>query len=228
MANIRVAIDGPAGAGKSTVSREVARLLGYVYLDSGAMYRAVAYAAITRGVSLNDADALTSLANAIHISFSQDVPPAVYLDGVDVSSEIRTPELGTAASVVSQVSGVRVAMVKQQQSLGESDNIVMEGRDIGTVVFPDAEVKIYLTATVAERARRRTGELEAAGQRVDISDIERQIAERDYRDMNRDDSPLRVADGAWELVTDGLAINDVVSRIVDRVTALTHSGFPRE
>ena len=219
MANIRVAIDGPAGAGKSTVSREVARQLGYVYLDSGAMYRAVAYAAIARGVSLNDADALTSLANDVHISFSQDVPPAVYLDGIDVSSKIRTPELGTAASMVSQVSGVRVALVKQQQSLGKSDNIVMEGRDIGTVVFPDAEVKIYLTATVGERARRRAGELQVAGQIIDIIEIERQIAERDYRDMNRDDSPLRVADGAWELITDGIAIDDVIAMIVSRVKA---------
>ena len=224
MANIRVAIDGPAGAGKSTVSREVARQLGYVYLDSGAMYRAVAYAAITRGVSLNDADALTSLANDVHISFSQDVPPAVYLDGIDVSSKIRTPELGTAASMVSQVSGVRVALVKQQQSLGKSDNIVMEGRDIGTVVFPDAEVKIYLTATVGERARRRAGELQAAGQVIDILEIERQIAERDYRDMNRDDSPLRVADGAWELVTDVIGISDVIALIVDRVKAFTPTG----
>ena len=224
MANIRVAIDGPAGAGKSTVSREVARQLGYVYLDSGAMYRAVAYAAITRGVTLDDADALTDLANQVHISFSQDVPPAVYLDGTDVSTKIRTPELGTAASMVSQVSGVRVAMVKQQQALGKSDNIVMEGRDIGTVVFPDAEVKVYLTATVEERARRRAGELHAAGQTVAIDEIARQIAERDFRDMNRDDSPLRVADGAWELVTDGIGISDVIALIVDRVKAFTPAG----
>jgi pantoate ligase/cytidylate kinase len=159
------------------------------------MYRAVAYAAITRGVSLNDADALTSLANDVHISFSQDVPPAVYLDGIDVSSMIRTPELGTAASMVSQVSGVRVALVKQQQSLGKSDNIVMEGRDIGTVVFPDAEVKIYLTATVGERARRRAGELQAAGQVVDLIEIERQIAERDYRDAMIRRCGLRMAHG---------------------------------
>lgn len=224
ISNIRVAIDGPAGAGKSTVSREVARQLGYVYLDSGAMYRAVAYAALSRGVSLDDADALTELANQVHISFSQDVPPAVFLDGTDVSTKIRTPELGTAASMVSQVSGVRVAMVKQQQALGKSDNIVMEGRDIGTVVFPDAEVKVYLTATVEERARRRSGELRAAGQTVAIDEIARQIAERDFRDMNRDDSPLRVADGAWELVSDGIGISDVIALIVDRVKAFTPAG----
>ncbi|MFM7186571.1 MAG: (d)CMP kinase [Armatimonadota bacterium] len=224
MANIRVAIDGPAGAGKSTVSREVARQLGYVYLDSGAMYRAVAFAAVSRGVSLDDADALTDLANQVHISFNQDVPPAVFLDGTDVSTKIRTPELGTAASMVSQVSGVRVAMVKQQQALGKSDNIVMEGRDIGTVVFPDAEVKVYLTATVEERARRRAGELHAAGQTVAIDEIARQIAERDFRDMNRDDSPLRVADGAWELVTDCIGISDVITLIVDRVKAFMPAG----
>jgi cytidylate kinase len=223
MANIRVAIDGPAGAGKSTVSREVARQLGYVYLDSGAMYRAVAYAAIEKGMPLDatNADELTELANDVTITFSQDVPPAVFLNGSDVSSKIRTPELGTAASMVSQISGVRVAMVKQQQLLGKTDNIVMEGRDIGTVVFPDAEVKVYLTASVSERARRRAGELQAAGQDVDIDDIERQIGERDDRDMNRDDSPLCVADGAWELVTDGIAIRDVIALIVDRVKAYT-------
>ena len=221
MGNIRVAIDGPAGAGKSTVSREVARQLGFVYLDSGAMYRAVAFAAIAKGISLTDAAALTILANDIDITFDQSVPPRVFLGGTDVSSEIRLPEIGTAASIVSQIPGVRVAMVRQQQHLGARDSIVMEGRDIGTVVFPDAEVKIYLTASVGERARRRAGELVATGKFVALDDIEQQISERDYRDMNRDDSPLRVADGAWELNTDGIVIDDVITMIVSRVR--THS-----
>jgi cytidylate kinase len=217
MGNIRVAIDGPAGAGKSTVSREVARQLGFVYLDSGAMYRAVAFAAIAKGISLTDAASLTALANDIDITFDQSVPPKVFLGGTDVSTEIRLPEIGTAASIVSQIPGVRVAMVRQQQYLGTSDSIVMEGRDIGTVVFPDAEVKIYLTASVAERARRRAGELAATGKVVVFEDIEQQITERDYRDMNRDDSPLRVADGAWELNTDCMCIDDVITMIVSRV-----------
>jgi cytidylate kinase len=217
MGNIRVAIDGPAGAGKSTVSREVARQLGFVYLDSGAMYRAVAFAAIAKGISLTDAASLTALANDIDITFDQSVPPKVFLGGTDVSTEIRLPEIGTAASIVSQIPGVRVAMVRQQQYLGTSDSIVMEGRDIGTVVFPDAEVKIYLTASVAERARRRAEELAATGKVVVFEDIEQQITERDYRDMNRDDSPLRVADGAWELNTDCMCIDDVITMIVSRV-----------
>lgn len=217
MGNIRVAIDGPAGAGKSTVSREVARQLGFVYLDSGAMYRAVASAAIAKGISLSDAEALTMLANEIQITFDQAVPPTVFLNAVDVTAAIRTPEIGTAASIVSQIPGVRVAMVRQQQALGASDSIVMEGRDIGTVVFPDAEIKIYLTASVSERARRRAGELAATGQSVPIDDIEQQISERDFRDMNRNDSPLRVADGAWELNTDGISIDDVITMIVNQV-----------
>ena len=220
MTNIRVAIDGPAGAGKSTVSREVARQLGFVYLDSGAMYRAVAYAALSRGIALDDANALTAIANEIQITFDQAVPPTVFLNGSDVTSDIRTPEIGTAASMVSQVPGVRVAMVRQQQSLGSVDSIVMEGRDIGTVVFPDAEIKIYLTATVSERAKRRAGELSAAGQMVNLADIECQISERDYRDMHRDDSPLRVATGAWELNTDGISIDDVIAMIVSHVRSL--------
>ena len=209
MTNIRVAIDGPAGAGKSTVSREVARQLGFVYLDSGAMYRAVAYAALSRGIALDDANALTAIANEIQITFDQAVPPTVFLNGSDVTSDIRTPEIGTAAS-----------MVRQQQSLGSVDSIVMEGRDIGTVVFPDAEIKIYLTATVSERAKRRAGELSAAGQMVNLADIECQISERDYRDMHRDDSPLRVATGAWELNTDGISIDDVIAMIVSHVRSL--------
>jgi len=225
MGNIRVAIDGPAGAGKSTVSREVARQLGFVYLDSGAMYRAVAFTAIAKGFNLSDAAALTSLANDIHIGFDQAVPPRVFLNGDDVTAAIRTPEIGTAASIVSQIPGVRVAMVKQQQALGASDSIVMEGRDIGTVVFPDAEIKIYLTASVTERARRRAGELSASGQTVQIMDIEQQISERDFRDMNRNDSPLRVADGAWELNTDGITIDDVIAMIVGRVRSFGTTKF---
>ena len=220
MMNIRVAIDGPAGAGKSTVSREVARQLGFVYLDSGAMYRAVAYAALLTGIALDDANALTTIANEIQIAFDQAVPPTVFLNGSDVTSDIRTPEIGTAASMVSQVPGVRVAMVRQQQSLGSVESIVMEGRDIGTVVFPDAEIKIYLTATVSERAKRRAGELSAAGQVVNLADIECQITERDYRDMHRDDSPLRVATGAWELNTDGISIDDVIAMILSHVRSL--------
>lgn len=215
-----IAIDGPAGAGKSTVSREVARRLGYTYIDSGAMYRAVAYTAIRQGLRLDDHDASARIAGTIQITFDHAVPPNVFLDGLDVTAQLRTAELGTAASIVSQHAGVRAELVRQQQRLGEGGGIVMEGRDIGTVVFPHADLKIYLTATVAERAIRRVQEFVGRGQDVTLPSIMTQIEERDQRDMNRSDSPLRIADAAWEFVTDGVPIDEVINRIVSRIQNL--------
>lgn len=217
---LTIAIDGPAGAGKSTVSREVALRLGYTYIDSGAMYRAVAHTAIGQGIRLDNHDMCAQLAGAITITFDHAVPPNVFLDGVNVTPQLRTAELGIAASIVSQHAGVRTELVRQQQRLGEGGGIVMEGRDIGTVVFPDADVKIYLTATVAERARRRVQELVSRGQDVSLPTIMRQIEERDQRDMNRSDSPLRVADAAWEFVTDGVTIEEVINQIVSHIQKL--------
>jgi len=194
-----VAIDGPAGAGKSTVARAVAAALSFTYLDSGAMYRCVALASIERHAE----PAL--VAAQVQISLG----PRVLLDGSDVTDAIRTPEVSQAASKVAAEPAVRVAMVAEQRRLMSSGDWVAEGRDIGTVVMPNAEVKVYLTASPQERARRRAEELGVSAQTV--------LAEqtlRDQRDITRADSPLRPADGAVELDTTGLTLDQVVARVV--------------
>ena len=194
-----IAIDGPAGAGKSTVARAVAQALGFTYLDSGAMYRCVALASISRGVEPAE------VAAAVEISLGK----RVLLDGRDVSDAIRSPEVSEAASVVAAEPLVRAAMVAQQRRLMSSGDWVAEGRDIGTVVMPDAEVKVYLTASPEERARRRAAELG-----IDAKTVLAEQTLRDQRDITRSDSPLRAADGAVELDTTGLTLEQVVARVV--------------
>jgi CMP/dCMP kinase len=193
-----VAIDGPAGAGKSTVARAVAAALGFTYLDTGAMYRAVALASL-RG---------HGLPHLAEIGFADD--GHVLLEGEDVESLIRTPEVAEQASKVASDPAVRRAMVDRQRELIGQSDWVAEGRDIGTVVAPDAEVKVFLTASPAERARRRADELGA-----DYDTVLRDQAIRDQRDMDRADSPLRAADDAVEVDTTGLSIDEVVERIVE-------------
>jgi cytidylate kinase len=202
-----IAIDGPAGAGKSTVARGVAGALGFTYLDSGAMYRSVALAALRAGVDPRDADAVTELARGLAIRL---VGPGVLLDGEDVSAAIRTAEVTDAASVVSAHPGVRAAMVESQRELIAGGSYVAEGRDIGTVVSPDSPLKVFLIASDEERARRRamqTGEDQAA-----VLAAQR---ERDRRDREREYGALRPAGDAIELDTTGLAIDDVVERVVE-------------
>lgn len=210
-----VAIDGPVGAGKSTVARAVADRLRYRYVDTGAMYRSVGWAALQRGVDLRDAGAVAALAHAIRIEL---VPSPhgqrVTVDGEDVTETIRRPEVSDAASVVSTYRGVREAMVAVQRHLGEAGGVVMEGRDIGTVVFPDAEIKVFLDASPAERARRRYEEMKARGVAVDFDALRRAEEERDRRDQNREHSPLRRAADAVVIDTTGLAVHDVAERIV--------------
>jgi cytidylate kinase len=189
-----VAIDGPAGAGKSTVARAVARALGFTYLDTGAMYRAVALA------SLRGRDDVRAL--------DIEVGEAVHLDGEDVTGQIRTPEVSEAASRVAARPEVRAALVEKQRELMSRGDWVAEGRDIGTVVVPDAEVKVFLTASAGERARRRAAELD-----LPVEDVLADQRERDARDESREHSPLRAADGAVELDTTGLTIDEVVERI---------------
>jgi cytidylate kinase len=201
-----IAIDGPAGAGKSTVARAVAATLGFTYLDSGAMYRCVALAGIERGADLDDAAAMGALARALHIELDGE---RVRLDGEDVSAAIRAPDVTEAASRVSVHPPVREAMVARQRQLIEAGRYVAEGRDIGTVVSPDAPLKAFLTASAEERARRRaaqTGEHEAA-----VLAAQR---ERDARDETRAHSALRAADDAVEIDTTGLDLNEVVDRVV--------------
>jgi cytidylate kinase len=202
-----IAIDGPAGAGKSTVARAVARALGIAYLDSGAMYRSAALAALRSGASLDDGAALGSLVRGLRITFADG---RVLLDGEDVTEVIRTPEVSAAASRVSVHPEVRDAMVQRQRALIAAGDYVAEGRDIGTVVSPNATLKVFLTASDAERARRRaaeTGELPA--------DVQAAQSLRDARDRGREHGALRPADDAVEIDTTGLSADEVAARIAD-------------
>jgi cytidylate kinase len=199
-----VAIDGPAGAGKSSVARGVANALGFTYLDSGALYRAVALAALERSVPP------ASVARDLNI----EVGPRVLLDGRDVSSEIRAPEVSGAASQAAADPEVRKALLGQQRRLLSRGDWVAEGRDIGTVVAPDADLKVFLTADPAERARRRAAELG-----VDEATVLAEQTMRDERDRTREHSPLKPADGSVELDTTGLTLDQVVDQVVDMVRA---------
>lgn len=217
-----VAIDGPAGAGKSTLARRLAARLGYLYIDTGAMYRAVALWAIRRGVALDDAQRLELLASSAEIDLTQD--SRVFLNGEDISGSIRTPEIAQAASKVSAVTPVRRAMVRLQQQIGEGASVVMEGRDIGTVVFPHAEVKIFLDAEPRVRADRRVKELREKGMPADGEAILREIAERDERDRTRPDSPLRQAPDAVYFDSTGLSLDEVEEGLLRIVRERTSNG----
>jgi cytidylate kinase len=201
-----IAIDGPAGAGKSSVARGVAASLGFTYLDSGAMYRCVALAGIERGADLDDAEAMATLAAEIEISFSGEV---VLFDGRDVSAAIRAPKVTDASSRVSVHPGVREAMVARQRALIAAGRYVAEGRDIGTVVSPEAPLKVFLTAGAEERARRR-----AAQTGADPAEVLATQRERDERDETREHSALRAASDAVEIDTTDLTLDQVVERVV--------------
>lgn len=217
-----ITIDGPAGTGKSSVSQEVARRLGLGFLDTGAMYRAIALAAIRRGVRLDDADALGTLAESVKVDFDWfATPPRVRLDGEDVADQIRTEEVSSGASKVAVVPRVRTAMVKLQQDVGRNrPQLVTEGRDQGTVVFPRAELKIYLDATPEERAKRRKLQLEAKGEKVDYAKLLEQIRERDARDSGRSVAPLSAAADARRIDTTTLTQQQVTDCIVELANQL--------
>lgn len=209
-----VAIDGPAGAGKSTVARMLAQRLGYLYIDTGAMYRAVALTAQRKGISWSDGEALAEMTARLEMDFERDGDrPRIVVNGEDLSGAIRSPEISRGSSQVSQWPGVRCALVEQQRRLASEGGVVMEGRDIGTVVFPHARLKIFLTATPDERARRRADELQARGESVDLESVRADVVERDRQDSEREHSPLRKADDAVEFYTDGLTIDAVVAQL---------------
>ncbi len=210
-AKISVAIDGPAGAGKSTVARQVASALGYTYVDTGAMYRAVAWAVVNAGVAPEDSAAVCKLAERLEIGLKLD---AVYADGQDITGQIRTPEISNLTSRLSALPCVRERLAALQREMGRRGGIVMEGRDIGTVVLPGAEVKVFLTASLSERVRRRREELGAAGITLSSAQLEKDIAERDARDASRDAAPMLPAADAVQIVSDGLSVGEVVSRIL--------------
>ncbi|HQH22030.1 MAG TPA: (d)CMP kinase [Thermoleophilia bacterium] len=207
-----VAIDGPVASGKSTVARRVARRLGYLYLDTGAMYRAVGLLATEAGVPLDDESAVREVAATAHLCFDGD--GRLHAGDRDLSGLIRTLEMGTAASIVSTLPDVRRLLVERQRELGRGADVVMEGRDIGTNVFPDAEVKVYLSARPEVRAERRAAELEAAGAAMDRRQVLTELRERDRRDSRREVAPLRKADDAVEVDSSGLSLEEVVDAVV--------------
>lgn len=213
-----IAIDGPAGSGKSTVAKQVARMLGFHYLDTGAMYRCVAWYALQRGIDLEDAEQLARVAQEEKIAFSHEpgnpIATGVQIAGEDCTHAIRTPQVDRVVSKVAAVPAVRDALVQQQRVIAADDDIAMEGRDIGTVVFPDAEVKVFLTATPEERARRRALQNAEKGYgETDSQVILADILARDKADSTRDVAPLKPAEDAVELDTTGLTIDEVCERI---------------
>lgn len=215
-----VTIDGPSAAGKSTTARAVAERLGILYLDTGAFYRALALKALREGVPAEDREALARLARESSIDFTGSPATAhVFLDGVDVTGEIRTPDVSEMSSRVAAVPGVRQQLVLWQRALRARGPLVGEGRDLGTVVFPDADVKVYLDADLETRATRRCRELHSRGIAVTLEAVRADLARRDERDRTRSDSPLRAAEGAVVLDTSGMDLEEQVKSVLDLVTA---------
>ncbi len=216
-----VAIDGPAGAGKSTVARGIAARTGYTYIDTGAMYRAVAWRVLQVGLHVGEDDAaIGALAGKLRFEFcTVNGRTHLFVDGEDVESAIRTPEVGNLSSPVSAIPAVREHLVRAQREMACTRPVVMEGRDIGTVVFPDARLKVFLTASAEERARRRFAELRAAGEDVSYEQVLADQRARDLRDSSRAIAPLRRAEDAVEINTDGLSIEEVIDRVMELLTA---------
>jgi cytidylate kinase len=215
---IVIAIDGPSGAGKSTVARLLAERLGYVYIDTGAMYRAIGWKASRERIDPADQVRLSDLCSRTEVTIKKDNSnPRVYVDGADVSGEIRTPEMGMMASAVSKSAPVRARLLVLQRELGRNGGVVMDGRDIGTVVFPDADIKFYLDASVQERGRRRYRELKAKGMDVDLDRITGEIAERDLQDSARSLAPLRRADDALLVDSSEMSIDQVLDTMLDEI-----------
>jgi CMP/dCMP kinase len=214
-----IAIDGPSGVGKGTVARAVAAALGYTHVDTGAMYRGVAWRALRDRVPFDDESALTAVAEAASIDASDQV---VRVDGVDITAAIRTPDVDRGAARVARVAGVRAALVARQRALGKGGGVVMEGRDIGTVVFPDADVKVYLDASAEERARRRAHDQAHQGPK-DMAQVASAMAARDESDRTRAVAPLAVAGDAHVIDTTGVPVDQVVSRVLALVRAAMDS-----
>jgi len=210
--SFNIAIDGPAGAGKSTIAKQLAKELGYVYVDTGAMYRAMGYYFLSHGVDEEDEKAISEACKDVDVTITyEDGIQNVWLNGQNVSGVIRAEEVGKMASATSVYPAVREKLVELQRQLAKTSDVIMDGRDIGTVVLPNADVKIYMTASSSIRAKRRFDELTEKGISCNLNEIEKDIIERDFRDMNRETSPLKKADDAVELDTSSLDINGVVA-----------------
>ncbi|WP_307891864.1 (d)CMP kinase [Bacillus swezeyi] len=214
-----IAIDGPAAAGKSTVAKIVAKKKGYIYIDTGAMYRAITYLALKKGVELTGEAGLTTLLkeSAIDLSVSEEGEQKVYIAGEDVTEAIRTDEVSNQVSIAAKHGGIREEMTKRQQQLAEKGGVVMDGRDIGTHVLPNAEVKIFLLASVEERAKRRFEENVKKGYNVNYETLAEEIRRRDKLDSEREISPLKKADDALEIDTTSLSIDEVAEKILQVV-----------
>lgn len=209
-----IAIDGPAGAGKSTIAKKLAKELGYVYVDTGAMYRAMAYYFLTNDISSDDEAAIAKACENVNVSIVyKNNEQQVLLNGDNISDKIRNEEVGNMASATSVYPVVRTKLVELQRQLAQKENVIMDGRDIGTVVLPNANVKIYLTASSKVRAQRRFDELTEKGISCEFDEIEKDIIDRDYRDMHRETSPLKQADDAVLLDSSDMDIDAVVEKM---------------
>ena len=218
--SVNIAIDGPAGAGKSTIAKKLAAELGYIYVDTGAMYRAMAYYFLENHISSEDEEEITKAVSNVSISIAyEDGVQCVILNGKNVNGMIRKEEVGKMASATSKYPVVRTKLVELQQQLAKTSDVIMDGRDIGTVVLPDADVKIYLTASSAVRAKRRYEELREKGESCDLAKIEQDIIERDYQDMHRETSPLKQAEDAVLLDSSDCNIEEVVAKMKEIVSA---------
>ena len=209
-----IAIDGPAGAGKSSAAKKAAESLRFVYVDTGAMYRTIGLYMLENQVRVDEEEALKAALDRIRIELMyEEGVQRMYLNGEDVSDRIRTPEVSEKASVVAAIPAVREKLLNLQRDMAASQDVVMDGRDIGTNILPDAELKIYLTASVEERAKRRYQELIQKGEECSIEDIQRDIADRDYRDMHRETAPLRQAEDAVYLDSSDMTLDEVAAEI---------------
>lgn len=216
MKRFAIAVDGPAGSGKSTVAKMVARKLGIIYVDTGAMYRTVALHCTQENIPLEDEATVVASLDRLNMRIQPDTEgQRIFLNEEDVTAKIRTAEIGKGASIVGAYRKVRERMVELQQEMAKEHSVIMDGRDIGTVVLPHAEVKIYLDADAGERARRRVGELEAKGEKADFEEIKKMIIQRDYNDMHREHSPLKKAEDAISLDSTGMSIAEVQQAILD-------------
>lgn len=209
-----IAIDGPAGAGKSTIAKTLAKQMGYVYVDTGAMYRAMAYYFLKQGIVKNDENAITAASDGADVTIRyENGVQQVFLNGENITGSLRTEQVGNMASSTSVYPAVRKKLVALQQKLAKTTDVIMDGRDIGTCVLPEAQVKIYLTASVETRAKRRYDELVEKGEPADLAKIAADIEERDYRDMHREMSPLRQAEDAILVDSSEMNIEEVVAAI---------------
>ncbi len=221
METLKIAIDGPAGAGKSTIAKSVAKTLGFVYIDTGAMYRAIGLAAHRRGIDTTDAAAVSAILDEIEVSISHDARgQRVYLNKEDVSEEIRLPEISVAASHVAVIPAVRLKLVELQRKLAQQTDVIMDGRDIGTYVLPDAQLKIFLTADLAERARRRYAELTEKGVATTLDAVTEDMAFRDKNDSGRDFAPLKPAQDSVMVDSTAMTLDETVEKITHLAQAL--------